>query len=136
MRPMPVSRPHPPIWIGGNSARSVRRAVEHAQGWAPFNSFGYAKTTRTREISTTDDLARYIGEARAYADERGRTEPLDICFSAGPISDATLPAAARRDEARRLEEIGVTWYAVAIPGESRAQLLDGMRRFADEVMST
>ena len=136
MRPLPVSRPHPPIWIGGNSARSARRAVEQAQGWAPFNSVGYAKSTRTREISTNDDLARTIGDARQYADEIGRTEPLDVCFSAGPLSDVTLAAAARRDEARRLEEIGVTWYALAFPGERRADLIDGMRRFADEVMST
>jgi probable F420-dependent oxidoreductase len=25
-----------PIWIGGRTARSLRRAVEHADGWAPF----------------------------------------------------------------------------------------------------
>jgi probable F420-dependent oxidoreductase len=134
MRPLPVTRPHPPIWIGGNSARSVRRAVEQAQGWAPFNSVGYAKTSRTREISTTEDLARFIEEARGYADEIGRTEPLDICFSGGRIGDASLAASARRDEARRLEEIGVTWYAVAFPGARRADVLESMRRFAEDVL--
>jgi probable F420-dependent oxidoreductase len=133
MRPLPVAQPHPPIWIGGNSERALRRAVEGAQGWAPFNSLGYAKASRTREISDTDDLARRLEGARAYAAEIGRTEPFDVCFSGGPVADAQDPA-ARRAEARRLEDIGVTWVATAIPGETRAQTIDNLRRFADEVI--
>ncbi len=32
--PRPARRP--PIWIGGNSMRALRRAAEHADGWTPF----------------------------------------------------------------------------------------------------
>jgi probable F420-dependent oxidoreductase len=32
----PASRHHVPIWIGGRSRRSLRRAVELADGWTPF----------------------------------------------------------------------------------------------------
>ena len=35
MQPPPVQRPHPPIWIGGNSPRARRRTVDFAQGWSP-----------------------------------------------------------------------------------------------------
>ncbi len=35
--PKPVQRPHPPIWIGGQTAPSVRRAVKYGDGWVPFN---------------------------------------------------------------------------------------------------
>jgi hypothetical protein len=28
--------PHVPVWIGGRSARSLRRAIELGDGWAPF----------------------------------------------------------------------------------------------------
>ena len=34
--PSPVQRPRPPIWVGGNSMRALRRACEHADGWTPF----------------------------------------------------------------------------------------------------
>jgi probable F420-dependent oxidoreductase len=30
-------QPHVPIWIGGRTKRSLRRAVTLAEGWAPFN---------------------------------------------------------------------------------------------------
>jgi probable F420-dependent oxidoreductase len=29
-------QPHVPMWVGGQTARSLRRAVELADGWAPF----------------------------------------------------------------------------------------------------
>jgi probable F420-dependent oxidoreductase len=31
--PRPLQQPHPPIWVGGNSARARRRAAELADGW-------------------------------------------------------------------------------------------------------
>ena len=34
-RPLPVQKPHPPIWVGGNSRRGIRRAVEHGSVWCP-----------------------------------------------------------------------------------------------------
>jgi probable F420-dependent oxidoreductase len=135
MRPLPVHRPHPPIWIGGNSARSVRRAVESAQGWAPFNTFGYAQASRTAEIDDVEQLASRIDDARSYAAEIGRTEPLDICFSGGPVADEELPLAERRSEAQRLGDAGVTWIAVALGGDDRQQLLDSITRFGDEVIA-
>ena len=33
--PPPVQTPHPPIWIGGGSRRSIRRAAEYGDGWHP-----------------------------------------------------------------------------------------------------
>jgi len=31
--PRPVQRPHPPIWIAGNSAAALARAARHGDGW-------------------------------------------------------------------------------------------------------
>ncbi|MGK4579025.1 LLM class F420-dependent oxidoreductase [Kitasatospora sp. HPMI-4] len=31
--PKPVQRPHPPIWIGGDSAHTFRRVAEYGTGW-------------------------------------------------------------------------------------------------------
>lgn len=33
--PRPLQKPRPPIWVGGNSKRAVRRAVELADCWHP-----------------------------------------------------------------------------------------------------
>ena len=34
--PRPVSDPHPPIWIGGNTGAARRRVAEKGDGWCPF----------------------------------------------------------------------------------------------------
>jgi probable F420-dependent oxidoreductase len=31
--PAPVQRPHPPVWIGGNSAAALRRVARRGDGW-------------------------------------------------------------------------------------------------------
>jgi probable F420-dependent oxidoreductase len=33
--PLPLQRPHPPIWIGGHSSGALRRAVRHGDAWHP-----------------------------------------------------------------------------------------------------
>ena len=50
MAPRPTQVPHPPIWVGGNSPRAIRRAVDYAQGWSPF-PLPAAGTRRTRTTS-------------------------------------------------------------------------------------
>ncbi|WP_319453318.1 MULTISPECIES: TIGR03619 family F420-dependent LLM class oxidoreductase [unclassified Mycobacterium] len=132
LRPLPVSRPHPPIWIGGNSKAAVRRAVSKYQGWAPFATAGYAKSSRTAEISDVGDLEAAIGWAREYAREIGRTEPLDICFSAGSLLDDGLSLDERHATLSRLVDAGVTWLTVMGSGDDRAELTNGMRSFAKE----
>jgi alkanesulfonate monooxygenase SsuD/methylene tetrahydromethanopterin reductase-like flavin-dependent oxidoreductase (luciferase family) len=33
--PQPVQQPHPPLWVGGGSRRSIRRAAEFGDAWHP-----------------------------------------------------------------------------------------------------
>ncbi len=35
--PRPVSQPHPPIWIGGNTAAARQRVAEDGDGWCPYS---------------------------------------------------------------------------------------------------
>jgi len=37
-RPLPHRRPHPPIWIGGQGDRALRRSVAHGQGYLAISS--------------------------------------------------------------------------------------------------
>jgi probable F420-dependent oxidoreductase len=122
MRPRPASRPHPPIWIGGNSNRAMRRAVDLGQGWVPFpNPVAAARATKTPSITTMDDLATRLDAARDYSHEVGRTEPLDVCFAPFRIDD----------DAAEYEGAGVTWLAVQFDDvTTRAEWIDRMRAYA------
>src|SRR5579862_3147147 len=51
--PRPVQKPHPPLIIGGNSRRAIRRAVELGDAWGPFFTKGALSTTsRTIPMET------------------------------------------------------------------------------------
>jgi probable F420-dependent oxidoreductase len=54
-----------PMWVGGRTRRSLRRAVELGDGWAPFG-------LRTAE------LGEMLTRARDTAAWAARTEPLDV----------------------------------------------------------
>jgi alkanesulfonate monooxygenase SsuD/methylene tetrahydromethanopterin reductase-like flavin-dependent oxidoreductase (luciferase family) len=134
LRPVPTTRP--PVWIGGNSKPAVRRAVTRGQGWAPFNTFGYAAASRTAEISTLDELESAIAWTKTYAVEIGRTEPLDICFSAGNLLDDSKSTDECHATVARLERAGVTWLPIAPAGNDRAAYIELAKAFAKEFIST
>jgi probable F420-dependent oxidoreductase len=134
VRLRPLTTP-PPIWVGGNSKPAVRRAVTHAQGWAPFNTFGYAAASRTAEISTLEELESAIAWAKKYAAEVGRTEPLEICFSAGNLLDESKSTDERHATIAKLEAMGVTWLTVAPSGADRAEVIDHAHAFAQEFIA-
>jgi len=134
LRPVPPSPP--PIWIGGNSKPAVRRAISRGQGWAPFNTFGYATASRTAEISTIEELESAITWAKSYAAEVGRTEPLDICFSAGNLLDDDKSTDERHGILERLTSAGVTWLPIAPGGRDRGEVIEHAQAFAKEFIVT
>lgn len=135
VRHAPALGPRPPIWIGGNSRRAIRRAVTGFDGWAPFGTAGYGKASRTADISGIDDLAARVAVARDIADEVGRDTPLEICYSAGGLGDPDTPVEQRRDAIAQYEELGVTWLPIAVPGTSRAEVRANASAFADAFIS-
>lgn len=131
MLPRPAQQPHPPIWVGGNSRRAIRRAVEKGDGWIPFPTAGLAsERIRTAAIERIEDLEARVAYAREHARAIGRTATLDICFA--PLG---VPL-HRRDEAtperfaevaRRLAALGVTWLALSLPAKTRAAWCERVR---------
>ena len=64
LEPKPVTRPHPPLWIGGWGELTLRRAATLADNWIP---------------GPTADLTRLLAGKRAFLDHRqvaGRTTPV------------------------------------------------------------
>ncbi len=139
--PQPLQKPGPPIWVGGNSRRAIRRAVESADGWLPFPAPArLASRVGTAALATLDDLRAGIGYAREHAEKTGRAAPLDVCFVPFGFEMGVRDASAvgrLRDELPAYESAGVTWLAVSVPAETRAEWCDrvgalgeGLQRWA------
>ncbi len=139
MLPAPIQQPHPPLWIGGNSRRAMRRTAEHAQGWSPFPvPASIGRRTRTAAIESPDALAARIRELRETAEGVGRRDALDVNFVpfGSGMHEKELPDAdGFCEQAERLEEIGVTWLSVGIPCRSRAAYCENAARFGEEIIA-
>lgn len=91
--PLPVQRPRPPVWVGGRSEASMRRAGRAGDIWMPY-------------LGSPDRVARGLRTAREEAERHGR-DPSEVtgAYFAWTCVD-TDPAAARR---RALDALAATY---------------------------
>jgi probable F420-dependent oxidoreductase len=140
--PRPVQDPHPPIWIGGNSKRAIRRAVELADGWAPMpNPAQTAARRHSAALETLEDLKARIDYASSHAEAVGRSSPLTIASSLGGLametrstnSGATDIDDLMVDTAEQLAGVGVTYLygGVLRPVDTRAEFLAEVVRMGE-----
>ena len=80
-RPGPVQKPHPPIWIGGESLAALRRTVALGDSWYPI---------ATNPRFPLDTLARYrarIARLHELAERAGRDPAsIELNYAAGSYS--------------------------------------------------
>lgn len=134
--PVPVRKPHPTLWGGGNSRSAIRRAAEHCDGFSPFYaSPAQAARNKTVPLETLADLREKIG---MYKDELARFErtgDFDIC--SGPAErPQKCDAAAKQlilDQAGEMAEMGVNWMLISVPGATLDEYLDAIAWFGAEV---
>jgi probable F420-dependent oxidoreductase len=126
----PVQQPHPPIYVGGNSKRAIRRAVEFGQGWLPGGSDPRA-------------LRRGIEYLDRLCEQTGRQSRPDVALSTRlKIEDGDAPPSRRGnlsvDETIRLfqdyESIGVDHVSVVFPVPNLHVYLRQIELFASKVM--
>lgn len=137
-RPRPAQRPRPPIWVGGNSRRAIRRAVELGDGWLPFPAAGrMAGAIRTAEIASPDDLAARIAFAREHAAAVGRRALLEIGFVpfGFELGSRGAPDEAARlaDQVERLAPLGVGWLILNVPCGSRTEYTERVARLGEAI---
>jgi probable F420-dependent oxidoreductase len=84
-----------PFWIGGRTARSLRRAVELGDGWAPFGL-------------SVRDLGALIETARATAAWAARPRPLEIVLQNNRPVDPGADPQGTRQAVGRLVAAGAT----------------------------
>lgn len=130
--PGPVQRPHPPLWVGGNSALARDRVARWGQGWAPTRAdLGFAATMRTAELDDAS-LRDALADLGRRLEAHGRTlADVDLMAWSQPW-DAADPD-AYRDRLGRLRELGITWTKVEIETPVFAQALDELRAWGEAV---
>ncbi|KUI19915.1 LLM class F420-dependent oxidoreductase [Mycobacterium lehmannii] len=137
--PRPVSDPHPPIWIGGNTGAARKRVVAHGDGWCPFPAPAVlAQTARTAPMDV-DALTSGVEDLRRRFDEAGRDwSRIDITFTnpdGGSPGGDDFNADAYLSGLEKLAGIGVTWVQVGLPGDSLARVLETIERFGESVIA-
>jgi probable F420-dependent oxidoreductase len=139
--PHPVSRPHPPIWIGGNTAAARRRVAEYGDGWCPFPAPAVlAQTARTDAMDSLDALGAAIDDLRRRCDAIDRDpSTLDVTFTntdGGAPADDAFNADQFLSGLDKLATLGVSWVQVQVPGDSLAHTLETIEKFGKLVIAS
>jgi alkanesulfonate monooxygenase SsuD/methylene tetrahydromethanopterin reductase-like flavin-dependent oxidoreductase (luciferase family) len=140
--PKPVQKPHPPIWVGGESGPALRRAARIGDAWYPIG---------TNPQNPLDSLARFkvqVARLSKMVTEAGR-DPRAVGLSLRvTVFGETAPAQASDGERRlfagpptlvsadirALRDLGVGSLDFGFGGSTADEVLAGMQKFKAEVL--
>ena len=111
-----------PIWVGGRTGRSLRRAVELGDGWAPFGL----------SASETGALVAAARATPAWAD---RDRPLDVVLQSQRAFDPGGEPDATAAEVEALCAAGATGLALRFVHHSPEHYVEQMAAMVDVVSS-
>jgi probable F420-dependent oxidoreductase len=139
--PKPVQKPHPSIWIGGESPPALRRAALLGDAWYPIGA------NPRYPVGTLEQYASYADRVRGYAREGGRDpSELDFAYSVGWYDDREaqtgtdgqrrrFTGAPRQiaDDIKAYEELGVSHLTLGLQAGTLEETMDRLERFATDV---
>ncbi|HYC14784.1 MAG TPA: LLM class F420-dependent oxidoreductase [Stellaceae bacterium] len=139
--PKPAQKPHPPIWIGGESPPALRRVAKLGNGWYPIGS------NPQHPLDTLARLRAGMERMRKLVAEAGR-DPASIAmaYRVHRYGSAAEPRTAEGDrrlfsgspadiaeDLRTLRELGVGAIDFGFSAATVDATLDNMKRFRQEV---
>jgi probable F420-dependent oxidoreductase len=141
--PLPVQKPHPPIWVGGHSKAALRRAARFGDGWHPVGA-NPAVPLRPAELRASLDELHRLTEA-----EGRDPSALTISYKA-PVYDpaeSSLGSGAERrpftgsaeqtaEDIAVFARLGVSELIFDFRSESLAESLERMERFGTVIGQT
>ena len=141
--PKPVQKPHPPIWVGGESPPALRRAAQLGDGWYPIGS------NPRFPLQTVEQYSEAVARLRRHAEEYGRDpSKLVLAYSAGWYDEREarhLPDGQRRTftgtpgqiagDIRAFREVGVSHLMLNFQASTLGETLERMDYFAKQVSS-
>jgi probable F420-dependent oxidoreductase len=112
-----------PLWIGGRTRRSLRRAVELADGWAPFG-------VPRAELASMLDGAR---ATEAWAVRQGATDlpPFEVVLPAGRLLDPVGDPQFATDALAGLRDIGAPMVNVNFKHRSPDHYVEQLEALAE-----
>ena len=141
--PKPVQRPHPPIWVGGESGPAMRRTAALGDAWYPIQA------NPAFPMDSLKRLAAGIDKLRGMVAKAGRDPAAVGVVVRVQATGAGVPATAGDGERRMwsggdadviqdlrdLKALGVRSCDFGFPGTAPDEVLANMRRFADTIMA-
>ena len=131
--PRPIQKPHPPIWIGGNTNAALRRTARLGDGW---HGIRY----------TPEELVRKRQRLAQYCKDEGRdADSIEVSLRATvQIGDAqTGPDGSRvmltgseceiLDDLLRYEEAGLDYLVLSVAAHDTGATMDAVRQFAQNI---
>ncbi|MHB8593747.1 MAG: TIGR03619 family F420-dependent LLM class oxidoreductase [Acidimicrobiales bacterium] len=111
-----------PVWVGGRSRRSLRRALALGDGWVPFG-LGLA------------ELAALLGDAELDRARREREEGFEVVLAPEPPLDPLASPGDCADTVRRYEAAGATALSLRFQHRSREHYIEQLQAMAEVVRS-
>jgi probable F420-dependent oxidoreductase len=136
VRPTPVQKPHPPLLVGGNSKRALRRTVEMGDAWHPFFvPKQITNTARTASMEGEEDIREAIEYMAAHCEKVGRAVPPKVIASSTYSVKAGFEAQEALDHFAGLRAAGVDASGATIYADTRAEYCDLAAAFGEQVIA-
>jgi probable F420-dependent oxidoreductase len=113
---------HVPIWVGGRTRRSLRRALDLADGWIPF---GLA----------LEGLEAVLGAEDVAGAVESRRAEFDIVLAPEPPLDPAGDRDGAADALRRYRAIGATGLSLRFHHDSRSHYIEQLEAMGEVAVS-